>query len=166
MSDAEAALRWYLHTYNELFQDSAAAMSLEPPTALPRLKAAQQRVAAFRSELGLKNLSLENMFWNAYVAAHFGQRRIDALRIVEAIRDYGASHGSRLPESLSKIVDPPVPDDPFTGKAFHYEMIDGTATLSGSGLPVNGEETRAIRYRINMRQQAGVIGNADRENAH
>jgi hypothetical protein len=59
-------------------------------------------------------------------------RRVAALRVVEAIRMYAAAHGGALPESLDKITDVPVPLDPVTGKAFGYHLEGGRAEVSGS----------------------------------
>jgi hypothetical protein len=136
-------------------------VSLEPPAALPRLDALQKRLAEFRTGLGVPTLFVIENSLNVYVAAHKIQRRIDALRVVEAIRNYGASHESQLPESLEKMTDTPIPNDPFTGKPFHYEVTDGTATLSAPGIhvegttpgiQVGGNEIGGIRYRIKMRK--------------
>jgi hypothetical protein len=150
MSDAEAGLRWFLHANEEQSEETAALMSLEPPAALPRLDALQKRLAEFRTGLGVPTLFVIENSLNVYVAAHKIQRRIDALRVVEAIRNYGASHESRLPESLEKMTGTPIPDDPFTGKPFHYEVTDGTATLSAPGIQAGGNEIGGIRYRIKM----------------
>src|SRR5579864_9287989 len=38
MSDAEAAVRWFLHAHEEQSQASSALMCLEPRQAIPRLK--------------------------------------------------------------------------------------------------------------------------------
>ena len=82
------------------------------------------------------------------------EREIDALRVVEALRNYAAGHHARLPETLDKITDVPVPNDPFTGKPFHYELADGVATLSAKGVSVldRDQERACIRYHIRMRK--------------
>ena len=59
-------------------------------------------------------------------------RRVAALRVVEAIRMYAATKGGALPESLDKITDVPVPLDPVTGKPFGYHLEGGRAEVSGS----------------------------------
>jgi len=148
MSDSEAGLRWFLHAQEEQSQEIAALMSLEPPAAIPRLEALQRRLAEFRAEIGVPTLFVLENPLNGYVAAQGLQRRIDALRVVEAIRNYGASHESHVPESLEKIVDTPIPEDPFTGKPFHYAVTDGAATLSAPGIQVEGREIGGIRYHF------------------
>ena len=59
-------------------------------------------------------------------------RRICALRCVEAIRLYAAVHDGQLPARLAAITEVPMPDDPMTGRAFQYELAGGTATLTAS----------------------------------
>jgi hypothetical protein len=49
-------------------------------------------------------------------------RRVAALRCVEAVRLYAAAHGGQLPAKLSDITEVPVPEDPATGKAFLYQV--------------------------------------------
>jgi hypothetical protein len=159
MSDSEVGLRWYLHAHEEQSHETTAFMSLEPPTTLPRLKALQQRLAEFRTELGVPTLFILEHPLNFYLAAHKLHRRIDALRIVEAIRNYAATHDGGLPDSLEKIADTPIPMDAFTGKPFPYAVTDGTATLSAPGIrvegttpgiQVGGNEIGEIRYRIQL----------------
>ena len=65
------------------------------------------------------------------------EQRIALLRHVEALRLYAAEHDGKLPASLSDI-PVPLPDDPFTGKPFRYEVTGNTAHLRGS--PPSGEE--------------------------
>ena len=59
-------------------------------------------------------------------------RRVAALRVVEAIRMYAAAHGGELPDSLDRITEVPVPLDPVTGKPFGYHLEGGRAELSGT----------------------------------
>ena len=78
-------------------------------------------------------------------------RKINALRTVEAIRLYAAAHG-RLPERLDAL-EVPVPLDPVTGKPFEYRVEGGTARLTGPTPP--GErpyEGNTIRYAIMLRR--------------
>jgi len=57
-------------------------------------------------------------------------RRVAALRIIEALRMHAASTGGTLPESLDEIKLVPIPLDPMTGKPFSYTRAGETATLS------------------------------------
>jgi hypothetical protein len=61
-------------------------------------------------------------------------RRLAALRCVEAVRLYGAAHGATLPATLGAIMEVPVPIDPGTGKEFTYQVTGEKANLSGPPL--------------------------------
>jgi hypothetical protein len=61
------------------------------------------------------------------------EQRIALLRHVEALRMCAAVHAGQLPAKLSDA-GVPLPTDPFTGKPFGYEVKDGTAVLSVSGV--------------------------------
>jgi hypothetical protein len=58
-------------------------------------------------------------------------QRIALLRHVEALRLYAAEHHGALPAKLSEI-SVPLPEDPFTGQPFGYEVQGRTAHLRGS----------------------------------
>jgi hypothetical protein len=62
-------------------------------------------------------------------------RRIAALRCIEAIRLYASAHGAKLPPTLGAIKEVPVPIDPGTGKEFMYHVAGDEATFSGPPLP-------------------------------
>jgi hypothetical protein len=154
MCDGEAGLRWLLHVYDDQSQEATALNSLDPPVALPRLVALQKRVTEFSTALGAPKASFLSSTLAHYVTIHKIDRQIDALRLVEALRHYAAGHDSQLPESLDKMTDTPIPDDPFTGKPFHYILRDGIAILSGEAIPVAdpNRELAGIRYRIKIRK--------------
>ena len=57
-------------------------------------------------------------------------RKVAALRAVEAIRIQAHADGGKLPESLAKVTAVPVPLDPSTGKPFEYRLDGDTATLT------------------------------------
>jgi hypothetical protein len=153
MSDGEAAARWLVDVNDELTSEATATMSLDPPLAIPRLQALQKRVAEFCAALGVPRSTLLVVSLNGYVAIHRIEREIDALRVVEAVRNYTAAHHSQLPDTLEKINEVPVPNDPFTGKPFHYELKDGVVTLSAEGIKLSDpdREVGAIRYHVRIR---------------
>jgi hypothetical protein len=80
-----------------------------------------------------------------YVAFARVDRRIAALRCVEAIRLYAADHGGKLPERLHNIAQVPVPIDPMTGKAFIYQAKGDVAILEG---PVPPREEPGARASV------------------
>jgi hypothetical protein len=80
------------------------------------------------------------------------ERRIALLRYVEALRLYGADHDGKLPGKLSDIAVP-LPNDPFTGKAFIYQVESTTARLRGN--PPKSEEKNAaysVVYEVTLRK--------------
>ncbi len=69
------------------------------------------------------------------------ERRIAALRCVEAMRLYAAGHDGKWPGALTDITEVHVPADPVTGKEFIFKVAEGKATLvspkaEGKNLPV------------------------------
>lgn len=78
-------------------------------------------------------------------------RRLAALRCVEAVRLHAAAHGGKLPLTLAAITAVPVPVDPMTGKEFVYEAAGNLATLYA---PTPPGETPAphntVRYEITL----------------
>jgi hypothetical protein len=78
------------------------------------------------------------------------EQRVALLRHVEALRMYAAEHDGKLPAKLSDL-PVPVPDDPFTGKPFRYEVDGATAHLRGS--PPRGQEkvpAANVHYEITI----------------
>lgn len=66
-----------------------------------------------------------------YSAAN-AQREIAILRLVEAIRMYGARNDGRLPTSLAAITNVPIPNDPVNGKPFKYRLEQQIAVIEGA----------------------------------
>jgi hypothetical protein len=80
------------------------------------------------------------------------EQRIALLRHVEALRAYAADHNGTLPAKLSDV-SVPLPDDPFTGKPFRYEVNGGSAHLRGSH--PSGEEKNVhfnLHYEISLQK--------------
>jgi hypothetical protein len=74
------------------------------------------------------------------------EARVALLRHVEALRMYAAAHEGRWPAKLADL-PVPVPDDPFTGKPFGYQVEGATAHLHGT--PPKAEEKNPA-YRIHL----------------
>jgi hypothetical protein len=79
------------------------------------------------------------------------EQRIALLRHVEALRLYAAEHGE-LPAKLSEIIVP-LPDDPFSGHPFRYEVVGTTAHLRGMA-PKSEENNPAfnLHYEVTLRK--------------
>jgi len=79
-------------------------------------------------------------------------RRIAALRCVEAVRLYAAAHEGKAPATLDDVKDVPIPLDPYTGKPFTYKAEKSTATIEGpapEGEPAT--VSNRIRYEVTLK---------------
>jgi hypothetical protein len=80
-------------------------------------------------------------------------RKIAALRCIEALRLHAAAHDGQLPAKLADITEVPIPRDPVTGQAFEYRVEDGKAVLTGpapAGERPHG--SNSIRYEITLKK--------------
>ncbi len=79
-------------------------------------------------------------------------QRMALLRYVEALRLYAAEHDGTLPAKLSEI-NVPLPDDPFTGKSFRFEVAGNTAHLRGSAPTGMGKDpSYNVHYEVTLRK--------------
>jgi hypothetical protein len=80
------------------------------------------------------------------------EQRIALLRHVEALRMYAAAHDGKLPARLSDF-PVPLPNDPFTGKPFRYEVAGDTAHFRGSP-PASEAKVPAynVHYQVTVRK--------------
>ncbi len=152
MSDSEILVRWVTYFQDDVTQQIAAYMALEPPLAIQRLAILDKELAHFRGQAQIGTLFTMQGPLHLYLSVYSRQRKIDALRIVEALRHYAANHDSLLPESLSDISDTPIPLDPLTGAPFEYTLNGDTASLTAAGIEVNDRVRGAINYRITIRK--------------
>jgi hypothetical protein len=80
------------------------------------------------------------------------EQRIALLRHVEALRLYAADHDRKLPEKLADC-SVPLPDDPFTGKPFRYEIAGSTAHLRGTPPPGREKEPAFnVHYEVTIQK--------------
>jgi hypothetical protein len=80
------------------------------------------------------------------------ERRFAALGCVEALRLHAASHGGKLPATLTDITEVPVPPDPVTGKPFEYRLTLDKAILTAPHVPgSNMPENLLLTYELTMR---------------
>jgi hypothetical protein len=84
------------------------------------------------------------------------ERKIAALRCVEAIRLHAAAHGGKLPTSLADVTEVPIPSDPWTAKLFQYRLDGDRATLTGPAPAGEALDARNyIRYELTIRVKKG-----------
>lgn len=131
MSDAEVRVRWYVYVRISFDQQVGAALCLPPREAWARLKALQSESDFFRPDASTQGIAPLQV----YLAAWSLNRRIQTLRIIEAVRDYLAAHAGTLPTTLADITNVPIPLDPLTDQPFEWTVQDGIATLKAAPLP-------------------------------
>jgi len=150
---AAQALALYLNDYaRERRDDVFKAANLPFAQAQPFFAAADARHRAAGTEAEVfAELLLPAL--NKVMATQVRlERKIAALRVIEALRLHAAGHGGQLPASLSEVTAAAIPDDPGTGRPFEYRLEGGTATLISrlsGGLP---PELLNVRYRVTVRK--------------
>jgi hypothetical protein len=137
-------LLYTMRTYEKLRDDIFKWFAVPYPQAVTGMEKAQ---AELNSGLRREVIPFASMLLPAVRAAHSAgarsERAIAALRVIEAIRLYGAAHHGNLPEKLSEITEVPVPNDPTSGKPFTYRRTGTTAILESPGGKRYG-----LRYEI------------------
>lgn len=112
---------------------------------IPMLAKEAAARGASRDEEGLLDMfraAYNRVVWSM---ARF-DRRIAALRLIEAIRLYAAGHDGRLPAKLSDITEVPLPLDPTTGKEFEYRTTDSGAEIWS--ISEYAPHPKALLYRL------------------
>ncbi len=158
MPHMEVALLHSAQQYDRLLDEALKWQTFPYPQAREGLKEADRLLGAARVRLlppasTGPALPLAGLFVprvQVVVAAQARtDRRLAALRCVEAVRLYMAAHGGKLPPTLAAVREVPVPDDPYLGKPFVYRVRDGIATLEGP--PPAGEKAtdrNTLRYEL------------------
>jgi hypothetical protein len=145
-----------LHVYHRLQDDLYKCYGLPYWEARPLMMQADQRIREARNRLeGMPFIDLLPALQKVVAAGVRMDRRIAALRCVEAIRIYAAAHDGKLPTALDAITEVPVPLDPMTGKAFTYRASGERATLYAP--PPPGERAmpnyNILNYELTFRRQ-------------
>jgi hypothetical protein len=127
-----------------------AALAGLPKPLVNMEKAIESEKANLKNYNVLVRKQFEKQLEPAYDRARLIVKRLDnhvnALQVVEAIRQYAATHDGQLPQTLGDIKDT-VPNDLVSGKPFEYNRTDAGATLQ-SAIPEGGNERDAIHYDI------------------
>ena len=123
-----------MRTYNELRDDMFKWFYLPYAEGHERARKAEQRLRKSRYE-SQEVVPLAGMLMPAVSACRAAVARCDRefalLRILEALRIYGATHGGQLPKSLDDVTEVPIPEDPYTGRPFKYTLRGDAALLEG-----------------------------------
>ena len=145
-----------LHIYQCLQDDLFKCGGLPYWEARPLMVQADQRFRQARNRLeGMPFIDFLPALQKVIATTVRTDRRIAALRCIEAIRIYAAAHDGKLPTTLDAITEVPIPLDPMTGKAFTYRVSGERATLYAP--PPPGEKAmphyNVLNYELTIRRQ-------------
>ncbi len=152
LSDAELLLAFTRVKYEELRDLQFRLLSLPYWQTTAGSAAANERLRSagkkFEEVLPFAALILPAV-GSVHHSSAKSERRLDVLRIVEALRLYAGKHDGALPPSLDAVTDVPVPPlDLITGKPFVYALAGKTARLT---LPdENRGEKKTLVYEITV----------------
>jgi hypothetical protein len=150
MPVAKVVLLYTMQTYDELRDDVFKSMTLPFSEGRQSMLLAERSLVASvvqgREILPIGRLLLPAVQKVTEATART-DRTIALLRIIEALRLYGASHDGRLPEKLNDITEVPVPVDPLTGQPFAYQRTGETAVLDASTHGII-PAVHGVRYEI------------------
>jgi hypothetical protein len=155
MSLHQAALLHTISLYHELIGDGMKWYSLPFPQAMAEIRAARARAERAKQDRG-EIIPIGAQLFPALEATRRAvarnDRQIAALRVIEALRIYGASHDGKLPERLADITEAPIPEDPVTGKPFIFQKEGDKALLEGPGMddPARPVLQVPLKYEISM----------------
>ncbi|HJT77144.1 MAG TPA: hypothetical protein VJ739_08080 [Gemmataceae bacterium] len=143
-----------LHQYQRLQDDLFKWYGLPYWEARPHYEQAERRIRQARARLeGMPFIDALPAIQKVTAAPVRLERRVAALRIVEAIRLHAAAHDGKLPAALGDITEVPIPIDPMTGKPFTYQAAGDRATLSAP--PPAGEQanpSNSLTYELTLRR--------------
>jgi hypothetical protein len=125
--------------------------------ALPGLHRAEEELRAARAS-GSEGFPIASMLLSAggrvFEAGARIDRRIAALRCIEAVRLHAAGHDGKLPAQLNDVAAVPAPLDPMTGKPFEYQVDGNKFTLRGP-LPAGAQASpnNTLQYEVTVTGQ-------------
>lgn len=158
MPPAQVLLLCMKGILDDLRDDLFKSVYLPTPQAIPVGEAAQKRLKSTpRSETTRLPLIFLPAIQKVQVSNTGLERKIAALRVIEAVRLYAAAHDGQLPNKLANISDVPIPLDPGTDKPFEYEHDKDTATLIAPALdihfPGKTPSPTGQRYRLTVKEK-------------
>ena len=159
MSDDEAGVRWYVHKRLARDQLMAAALVLPPREAWPLLKQLRTETKAMREKTGAKGADFIDPT-AMFITAWSQRRKIQSLRVIEAVRHHLATHDGKLPKTLDEIQDLSIPLDPLTDQPFQWTVDGQTAVLKAPPLPADviepglaaaAADASVLEYRLRVK---------------
>ncbi len=152
MSPSQVLLLYQSNLYHE-YRDEVFKASYLPFSQAHRLSKETDR--RLKSAPDTEAGRLTRLFLPALTKVELAQVRIErklaALRVIEALRMHAAAHDGQLPDKLDEVAIAPVPNDPGTGRPFEYRRDGQTATLL-SRIPGESLEMTGLRYRVTIRK--------------
>lgn len=152
MPPAEVLLLYMVNYYHELRDEVFKSTYVPFPQSRQLVREADARLKSVPDTEGGR---LASMFLPAIPKVLLAQARIErklaALRAIEALRLHAAAHGGQLPDKLDKVTIVPVPNDPGTGRSFEYQRDGQSATLI-SRIPGEEQDKTGLRYRLTIRK--------------
>jgi hypothetical protein len=153
MPPAQVLLQFIKGTYQEDRDDWYRAIYLPYPQGRPVFDASIKRLHDAALSEGHLPARLLLPGLNKVMSHQIAvERRLAALRTIEALRIYAAAHSGHLPEKLSDVTEVPIPDDPGTGQPFEYHTDGDTATLTNR-IPGDPLPNYDQRYQLTVRKK-------------
>lgn len=135
MSDGEATVRWLAALHSSYADRAATAAALGTRDAIEQLRVEADHMAAIEQRWAVSGGFLTDAAFSAVMGSNRFERRMAALRVIEAARSYAAAHGGNVPERLDELTENPAPNDPFTGQPFGYERAPNKTEFTLSAPP-------------------------------
>lgn len=152
MTPAHVILLWIVRYTREIFDSQFKASYLPYPQArLANVETEKWIKSAPETEAQRLGGGLVPVIIKVIAAQTRIDRKIAALRVIEALRLHAAANGGQLPDRLDQVTVVPVPDDPGTGKPFDFRRDGATATLTGL-IPGEPQQHAGLRYKITLRK--------------
>jgi hypothetical protein len=155
ISDDEAMVRCFVWEHAGLLQRGTALMCLPPHQAIPALRQFDRQKVETLEKMGFPARAAPDLVTQnsgIYVLVWSVERKIDALRVIEAIRAHLATHDGKLPQRLSDITELSLPVDPLTNQPFDWKVSENVGRLSAASIPgASGPTSAAFEYVLRVR---------------
>ncbi len=150
MSPEEVGVRYFVSEYIRVSDRALAAMAVGPHEGLDFVREmSAEREARKQDLLDVSELTVSPLL--AVRTTWRLQRRIAALRTIELLRDYAASHEGKLPAKLTELTAFPLPLDPIMKQPFQYRVEGSIAYLWAEEALDDLVETRRVAYSIRIK---------------
>jgi hypothetical protein len=153
----QVAFLYALAHYDAAFDDMLKWVDFPYYQAHPGLKRWSEQLRQERGQAeAMGSIPLASVFLPAVEKVIAARTRIDrkigALRCIEALRLYAVGHDSKWPEKLEQITEVPIPKDPVTGKPFEYSLKGEVAVLAAPA-PVGEEphQGNSLHYELTIK---------------